>query len=284
MLRFEEVVGDLGFVEGPVWTGNSLVVTSITRGLLYEFAMRGAAIRTYASPGGGPNGLACSADGIVWAAQGGGGHFNMEYASKRRPGLLRITSDGTVGYAIDSGVTAPSDCAFGPGGLLWFTDPQETFEAPAPGQLMTYDPASGTATKVSTDEQYPGGFYPNGIAFGLDPSTLYVADTKNRRVLQYDVSEGALSAPRLFAECRGFPDGLAVDADGNLYVALLTKDAIAVHSPSGDLLDRIEIPGSGPTNLCFAGEGLRTMVITASKGGRVLVADAPTPGLRLHAP
>lgn len=281
-MELSEIVRDLGFVEGPVWTGASLLVTSITRGLVYELGLDGSALREYAAPGGGPNGLARAASGTVFAAQGGGGHFDMEFASKRPPGLLRIDPDGTVAYAVEAGMTAPSDCAFGPGGLLWFTDPQENFEIPSPGKVVAYDPVSGTAETVTADDNYPEGFYPNGIAFGLDPSVLYVADTKNRRVLVYDVDGERLSAPRPFAATSGFPDGLAVDSEGNLYVALLTSDVLEVYSPVGELIENIEIPGSRPTNVCFAGNDLETIVVTASKGGRVLVGEAPVRGLRLH--
>jgi gluconolactonase len=281
---FEALGRGLGFVEGPVWTGRSLVITSITQGVLYELGLDGSAPQVYATPGGGPNGLARSADGTVWAAQGGGGHFDMEYVSKRPPGLLRIPAGGSVEYVVEQAVTAPSDCAFGADGRLYFTDAPHTFDARNPGQVVAYDPGSGAAVKLTTDEHYPEGFYPNGIAFGPDAGVLYVADTMNRRVLQYDVVEGALSAPRLFSPCRGFPDGLAVDVDGNVYVALLTKDVIAIHAPSGELLDRIEVPGSGPTNVCFAGAGLETMVVTASKMECVLVASAPARGLPLHSP
>lgn len=283
-MALSEIRRDLGFVEGPVWTGASLLVTSITRGLVYELRPDGSALREYAAPGGGPNGLARASDGAVFAAQGGGGHFDMEFASKRPPGLLRIDPDGTIGYAVKAGLTAPSDCAFGPGGLLWFTDPQETFETPTPGKVVTYDPVSGAAEKVTVDEHYAEGFYPNGIAFGLDASTLYVADTKNRRVLVYDVDGDRLSTPRPFASTRGFPDGLGVDSEGNLYVALLTSDALEVYSPAGELVENIDIPGSRPTNVCFAGDDLELMVVTASKDGCVLVGEAPVRGLRLHSP
>jgi gluconolactonase len=282
--RWKALGHGLGFVEGPIWTGRGLVITSITQGVLYELGLDDGVARIYATPGGGPNGLAQSADGTVWAAQGGGGHFDMEFVSKQPPGLLRISAVGAVEYAVEQAVTAPSDCAFGADGRLYFTDAQHTFDAPDPGQVLAYDPASGEAVKLTADEDYPDGFYPNGIAFGHDARVLYVADTMNRRVLQYEVADDGISTPRLFASCQGYPDGLAVDAEGNVYVALLTKDAVAIHAQSGELLDRIEIPGSGPTNVCFAGGDLKTMVISASKMGCVLVADAPNPGLPLHTP
>jgi len=280
MVNFEVIASDLGFVEGPVWTGERVLVTSITAGVIHELALDGSHVGVYASPGGGPNGLARTTDAL-WAAQGGTGHFGLSYTSERPPGLLRITRDGAVTYAVSAGVTAPSDCAVGPGGRLWFTDPQTSLETPTPGQVLVYDTVEGTLVKATKDEHYPSGFYPNGIAFGLDSTTLYVADTKNHRVLQYHVTAQHLSEPSTFAECHGYPDGLAVDAQGNVYVALLMADRISVYSPSGEPLHAIEIPGSRPTNLCFGGEGLTRMIVTASKGGRVLLGDAPVPGLAL---
>src|ERR1700732_2572637 len=70
--ELQEVAGGLGGLEGPVWTSTgSLVVTSLSRGLLYQIGDDGPEL--LAETGGGPNGLAAGPDGSIWGGPNGGG-------------------------------------------------------------------------------------------------------------------------------------------------------------------------------------------------------------------
>src|SRR5690242_7155039 len=67
---------NIGFTEGPIWTGADVIVTSITRGLLYRMSLTGGDATPVAEPGGGPNGLTYDpGTRQVWIAQNGRVHM-----------------------------------------------------------------------------------------------------------------------------------------------------------------------------------------------------------------
>ena len=107
---------------------------------------------------------------------------------------------------------------------------------------------------------------PNGIQLSPDERVLYVADTAGEHVLAFDIGPSGQVGPRRnFARLAGFrqtengpssgADGLAVDAQGRLYVA--STAGIQVFSPQGEALGVIALP-KAPQNLAFAGPGKRT--------------------------
>jgi gluconolactonase len=74
---------------------------------------------------------------------------------------------------------------------------------------------------------------------------------------------------------------MAVEANGNIFVATLVKGGITVFSPSGELLEFHEAPEGYCTNICFGGEDMRTAYITLSGYGTLREVKWPRPGLRL---
>ncbi len=117
---------------------------------------------------------------------------------------------------------------------------------------------------------------PNGMAFtpALPESQgermgLYVADTRTRRITLYDyeVATGSISNARAyldFSEADGAPDGMTVDADGYVWVALAGAWAVARFDCSGKEVQRIGLPARKVTSLSFGGEALDTLFITSS--------------------
>jgi gluconolactonase len=101
--------------------------------------------------------------------------------------------------------------------------------------------------------------YTNGLALTADGRRLYMVESDTDRVYRFDVrDDGSLGARRLFARGVGrLPDGLALGADGAVYVACYASDEIYRIEPSGrkHLLahDRHGILLGGPTNLAFGG-------------------------------
>ncbi|GHF68171.1 gluconolactonase [Amycolatopsis bartoniae] len=265
----------IGFTEGPLWTSDGrLLVTSVSRGQVLELDHRTGAVVRRIETGGGPNGLAADEHGRVWVAQNGG---SVRRSSSRRaaaPGLQTLLGD-TVLDAVGTGLRAPNDLVCGPDGRIWFTDPGSPHEE-GPGQVYAYDPRGG-GLEVLAD----GIDFPNGLAFDLDGVQLFVAATRERRLLRYRWDGRALRRAGVFAELPGGPDGLAFDAEGRLYAALPDADQIAVTDADGGPLTPIRFPeGTFPTNLCFAGPARDTLVVTAAKGGRVLALDDVANGPR----
>jgi gluconolactonase len=270
--ELREVAVRLGALEGPVWTnGGSLVVTSLSRGLLYQIddQMDEAGPQVLAETGGGPNGLAEGSDGSIWVAQNGGAPMASRSLRKVTPSIQRVR-DGQVEDLVTSGLDAPNDCVFAPDGRLWFTDPRGGLAGadPTPGRVCALDPTT-LRLEVLTD----GPLYPNGLAFGLDPEDFYLAESSTGRVLHARRRSDGIGELEVFAELPdGAPDGMAVDRQGNLLVAGGGANAVYVFDPAGALIDTIEVGGTERvmvTNLCFGGDDGDTLFITVFKGGRV---------------
>lgn len=137
---------------------------------------------------------------------------------------------------------------------------------------------------------------PNGLGWSPAADAFYLIDTIPRRLYRYDydLASGTIGERRIiqdFSGEEGKPDGLAVDAAGNLWCAMWDGAAILILSPDGVLLDRLPVPCPRPTSCAFGGKDLATLfVTTASHGlsaddpvygesGGVLAFRAPRPGL-----
>ena len=132
----------------------------------------------------------------------------------------------------------------------------------------------------------------NGIGFSPDGATMYYVDSRPGEVLayDYDLETGSASGRRVMFESAGTPDGLAVDVDGNLWIAFFGEGTVRCLSPGGDVVREIDVPVPHPTCPEFAGPGLDTLVITTAllkmsaseraaspDSGAIFVAD---PGVR----
>ncbi len=270
-----------GFTEGPVDRGDEVAFVSINRGEVSAAALDGSGTRLLATPGGGPNGAAVDGAGRLWIAQNGG--RVMAGRSFAAPASLqRIDGDTVTTFAREE-YDAPNDCTFGPDGRLYLTDPHGRLGEPRgdgpTGALRAFDPETGELETIAA-----GLPHPNGLCFSADGTQLWVSDTKTRQVSVHErAADGSWSATVRGTLPWGAPDGMALDLAGRLWVAATDADGIAVLDPDGDW-SLIELGPSFPTNVCFAGPDLSTVVVTAAKGGRVLAADAREPGLPLRAP
>ncbi len=276
MVSARVVAEGLGFTEGPVWTQDGrLLVTSISHGAVYEIAPNGA--RVLAETGGGPNGMTEGADGALYVAQNGG-IFGSERSPKPAAPGIQVIEGSAVRYLAD-GLGAPNDCCFGPDGRLYFTDPRgwASPEDLPPGRVYAMD-LDGPPVLLAE-----GPAFTNGIAFGPDPTQLYVAETFGRRVLVYPLRDGRLDEPREF--CRidpGMPDGMCFDEAGHLHVASTTAEEVQVFDGDGRCVARLACgAGSMVTNCCFGGPDGRTLFVTDSRGERVLAFDLEVRGLPL---
>lgn len=262
---------DLGFTEGPLWTCRStMMVVGLSRGLVHEVDPQSGALIRSVDVGGHPNGLTEGADGDTWITQAGHGAVG--------PSIQCIRGDRVLSFAGE--LNAPNDLAFGPDGLLWFTDPFGVpfDEVPTPGRIWTLDTRTGDFTLQSQ-----GLLYPNGLAFPPTGDALYVAETSTARIIRMAFSPGCLGEPQLFAQMEaGNPDGIAFDRDGKLYVAATKARNVQVFSPAGELVEVIALPEDGfPTNLCFGGADRQVLYVTSAKGGKILAQPRSVAGLPL---
>lgn len=119
----------------------------------------------------------------------------------------------------------------------------------------------------------------NGIGFTADGATMYYIDTlPHRRLEAFDVVDGELSGRRAVAEVAGGnPDGLTIDEEGCVWVAVWDGAAVHRYAPDGRLLTTVELPVPRPTAVCFAGS---TLLITTAWLG---LDPAPAGSGRLYA-
>jgi sugar lactone lactonase YvrE len=125
---------------------------------------------------------------------------------------------------------------------------------------------------LSVRRMLPGLSVSNGIGWSPNGCTLYHVDTPRRRIDVYDVDEadGAIAGRRAVipvAPELGSPDGLAVDSEGCVWLALWGGGALVRFSPEGGLEGRIEIPARNVTSCCFGDADLSTLYVTTAARG-----------------
>ncbi|MDF7774846.1 SMP-30/gluconolactonase/LRE family protein [Sphingomonas sp. AOB5] len=265
------IASGLGFTEGPVWTRRgTLQLVGLSRGLIYDLDPATGEILAAVQAGGAPNGLAEDAAGTIWIAQKGD-------EANGQPPAIQMLSNGVVTTVSDRDFHAPNDLVTGPDGRIWFTDPQgHDLDAPIlPGRIWSMHPVSH-ACRIEAD----GLAFPNGLAFSADGKSLFVAETMTSRIVRFDCTESGIGTAHPHAVLpEGRPDGIAFDRSGRLHVAATDAAAVMVFDCDGELVERLELPGGYPTNLCFGGEGLRTLFVTSAKGGKVYAIDREIAGL-----
>ena len=111
----------------------------------------------------------------------------------------------------------------------------------------------------------------NGLDWSPDGARAYYNDTETHRVdvFDYDLAAG-LTGRRLFAEIPaevGRPDGLTVDADGGVWIAVNRGGAVRRYTAAGVLDEVVEVPARKVTACTFGGPGLDELFITTSREG-----------------
>ncbi|MDC0263881.1 SMP-30/gluconolactonase/LRE family protein [Verrucomicrobia bacterium] len=110
----------------------------------------------------------------------------------------------------------------------------------------------------------------NGLAWSQDGRTMYYIDTPTRHVdaFDFDPVEGEISNRRHVIEIpkdMGYPDGMTIDAEGKLWVALWAGWGVGRWDPStGELLAKVQLPVECVTACCFGGKDYRTLYITTA--------------------
>ncbi|HEY7047817.1 MAG TPA: SMP-30/gluconolactonase/LRE family protein [Jatrophihabitantaceae bacterium] len=249
MTRVEVAVDGRALVgESPVWDAD-------TRTLLWVDILRGE-IHRY-----------CPADGSDTCTR-----FDTTIGAvvlRRGGGLLTAAGLGVALADPDAGALQwlaragrgdrMNDAACDPDGRLWagtLTVEQR------PGAAALYRLDGAALTTVLDDVTVS-----NGLAWSPDGTTLYYADTPTERVdaFDYDPATGAVSGRRTFVDLHdvpGRPDGLTVDRDGGVWVAMARGGAVRHFDPNGRAAGVIEIGPPMVTNCEFGGPDLSDLYVT----------------------
>ena len=241
--------------EGAVWHAASrcVVFVDIKGRRLYRYDPDTDVCRSWVAPG--QIGFALpSVDGsLVCGVQGG--LYRFDFASGIFSRMLPVETD-RPGNRLNDGYVDRT-------GALWFGSMDDGEREPS-GQLYRV----GRDGRLSVRDS--GYVITNGPTASPDGRTLYHTDTLQRVVYAFDLGDdGSLERKRVFTaiDGTGYPDGMAVDEEGCVWVALFGGGRIERFSPDGRCIGRVEFPCSNITKLAFGGNDLQTVYATTARKG-----------------
>jgi len=276
----------LNFTEGPAWVNGKLYFSNMyfeadftgdpSRSAVVEMDPDGS--YRYVSDG------QMQSNGIIPAANG-----NLVVADMFGNRVIEMTTSGevvrTLADSFDgTSIDGPNDLVMDSKGGIYFSDPQFTPDAEKhqPGRTVYYVNPEGEVIRLLPYDEFA---MPNGVILSPDGNTLYINNTydkeewwnvasgKDHFVWAYDVnSDGTISNGRQFAMLnltgevldRGGrssgADGMAVDTDGNLYVA--SYAGLQIFDSEGVFVGMINMP-TVPVSVTFGGADNSTLYITS---------------------
>jgi sugar lactone lactonase YvrE len=253
-----DVVAEHG--EGPVWDDlrGELVWVDIGDGVLHRG--RPAADGSIVSAGSltidGPLGAVAPAASGGWVVAAG-------------PGFARLAENGALEWLAQPDAERPevrmNDGACDPAGRFWAgTMAYDT--TPGAGTLYRLDPDGAVHVMVAATT------ISNGLGWSADRETMWFADSGDGTVDAFDFHEesGAIDGRRTVIEIDsgdGVPDGLTVDAEDHLWVAVWDGGEVRRYTPAGALVARVKRPVSRPTSCCFGGAALETLYVSTASVG-----------------
>jgi gluconolactonase len=198
--------------------------------------------------------------------------------------ILHLSADGkelepAATMSDGKPLRGPNDiCLDTASGGVYFTDPASSNEKNPDGSIHYID-------RVGVCHTVASGFaYPNGIVLRPGGKELLVGESKQNRILAFPViSPGTLGKPRVLVDLPtkgpgqidNQPDGITLDAEGNLFVAHYGMRQVQVISPEGKVIRRY--PGGNLTtsNVAFAGPGMDTLYVTGGEPGALFRLELP---------
>lgn len=252
-----EPVGDVAAVlgEGPYWRpeDEALLWVDVVRGHLHMTRVQLGETTT----------IELDTVSAAFPAVGGGlvtagGHRLMLRATRPGEGWAgRIIAEAPVRDGVRF-----NDASVDPAGRVWVGSMDIKEKEPL-GTLYRLD-SGGTLTPV-----VKGATVSNGIGWSPDGTRMYYNDSPLRRIdmFDYDQATGEAYQGRMFADLSGadgFPDGLTVDADGYVWVAMFAGGALRRFTPAGHQDAVIPLPVSQPTSCAFGGPGMADLFVTTA--------------------
>ena len=216
--------------------------------------------------------------------------------------LLLAVRDGFASLDLETGVVEPlvaveankpanrmNDAACDARGRC-FAGTMATDDTPGAGTLYRLDDDLSVHTVLA------GLTISNGLGWSPAGDVMYHIDSKAGGIdaHHFDAHSGALSGRRRLADTDpswGLPDGLAMDAEGGIWVAFWDGSAVRRFAPDGELTETLELPAARPTRPAFGGADLDQLYVTSAKlakavdgdlGGDIFVLEPGVRGVRAN--
>ena len=255
--QIEQLWTGARWAEGPVWfaAGRYLVWSDIPNNRMMRWDETSALVSVFREPANNSNGNTVDQTGRMISCE----HLSRRVTRTEYDGSITVLADKFEGKRFNS----PNDVVVKSDGTVWFTDPSygissdyegERAESELPCCVYRID-TDGSVTVVVDDMVMP-----NGLAFSVDESRLYVSDTgathftdgpKHIRAFNVADSGASLSGGEVFAECgSGLFDGFRVDTNDRIWTS--AGDGVHCFNVAGELIGKVLIP-EGVANVTFGG-------------------------------
>lgn len=237
----EIVARNLDFPEGPAFNRNGdLFVVNYQNGYISKINKNehGNVQSNYlVQTGGRPNGIAIHQDQWIYVAECG-----LKSIVKINPISKEVAT--VVNGSAEVKFAGPNDLCFDLNGQLYFTDPFGSSLENRTGKVYFWSVKKGL--QLLFDQMA----FPNGVTIDSKWNVLYLAETFTGCIYRCQLyKNGKVGDKELFYRLNGRPDGLCIDENGNVYVALYGSGCVYVISREGKEVKSIPVSGNNPTNV-----------------------------------
>jgi gluconolactonase len=257
-----------GFTEGPLFDANvgaagSILFTDLNRSDIVRFDIAAGTTAIVDPNSGAANGMFFDAGGHLVSAD-----RDRRQVSRRATSNLTMVETALATQWNGLPFNGPNDLVIDAAGGIYVSDPDYENRRSVPEAIYYINPAGVLSRQLT------GFSRPNGVILSPDGGTFYLAAEAQKQIFAFDVAaDGSLSNQRLFARTdvnasggtlpgiNNGPDGLTVDAAGNVYAAV--QNAVFAWNPAGQRLFSLNVP-QDPTNVELGGRNGKTLYITAA--------------------
>ncbi len=264
------------WTEGPAYfpAGRYLIFSDIPNDRILRYDELTGHTSVFQSPIGHHNGHSADRQGRLLSCE----HGNRRVSRIEADGSTTVLADSYQGKRLNS----PNDLVEKTDGSIWFTDPAYGIDSDYEGYAADSEIGACHVYRVVPGEQpviVADDFdRPNGLAFSLDETKLYISDTGRNHMRVFDVDGDKLTGGEVFAECtNGCFDGFRLDGKGRIWTS--AGDGVHVYHADGTLLGKLPVP-EVVSNLTFGGPRRHDLFITATTSlyqFRMNVTGAPYP-------
>jgi len=240
--------------EGPVWDERDacLWFVDIKQRLVYRLNPTSSETRSWQAPAQVGWVLPASGGGFLAGLQGGLYHFTPKDSAFRCIAEVERDQPGN----------RLNDATVGPDGSVWFGTMDDATSRKT-GRVYRWDGSSLKRMSV------PAAVVTNGPAVTPDGKTLYHVDTFESVIRALPITSAGLGGPgRDFVRidpADGHPDGVTVDAAGNVWVGIWGGFCVRCYGPNGALLRQVDLPAENVTKVALGGPELKTAFVTTAR-------------------